>query len=158
MLVQFTKNGKYTKLYRKASVIGLDEKPFCPLMFLVFSNHHPSSFNKVWSFVMKRRKDILSEIKCNLKVTGRLTFDLLTQRSINMAFFSHLSFEHEVQNINNANIQSYYTCENAPFMNHSDLDPQKLTCVCMQVFLLWYCANTNMLDNQAEWIKEQLQM
>ena len=54
--------------------------------------------------VIKTRKDILSEIKCNKKVAGRLTFDLLTQRSLFGSFF-RLSFEYEVRSL--AKIQGY---------------------------------------------------
>ena len=40
MLAEFTKNDKDTRPYRKSSITDLDQNPFCPLMFLVFSSHH----------------------------------------------------------------------------------------------------------------------
>ena len=39
-------------------------------------------FTKSDVSVIKMRKDLLSEIRCNQKVTGRFTFDLYTQNSI----------------------------------------------------------------------------
>ena len=48
--------------------------------------------------VIERRKDILSEIKCNQSATGRLTIDLFTKnRYIHVASFFRFSFEYEVR-------------------------------------------------------------
>ena len=73
----------------------------------------------------KRRKDILSEIKCNQRVAGRLTFDLLTQRSI-FGFHFPFSFEYEVGSLLIAKMQRYCTGKHAPCLSHSDLNLNKL--------------------------------
>ena len=93
--------------------------------------HHPSSFYKVgitcicdlWS------KYILSEIKWNQNVAGRLTVDPLTQRSICGFLFSL------VRNITLVNMFRLRVTMALPLA--------KLTSFCRQVILLWYtkCIN-----------------
>ena len=81
MLAQLTINGIDTKLYRKACVTDIDKKTFKSFDVLnVFKSSPFIFFTKSEVSVIKRRKDILSEIKYNQKVAGRLTFDLLTSR------------------------------------------------------------------------------
>ena len=59
--------------------------------------------------------DIMLEIEYDQNGTGRLSFNLLTQRSI-CGLIVQLSFEYEVGRLTNAKIQSYYTSEHPPFM------------------------------------------
>ena len=69
--------------------------------------------------------------------------------------FFRLSFEYEERSLNIAKIQSYmyFTGKNVPFLSHSDLDLRKLTYFCMKL----YCAYTNMLFIQTDWITEELE-
>ena len=103
-------------------------------MFWVFSNHHPSSVFEVGRICDLRRKDILSKIKYNERVAGRLTFDLDSKISIwfpvpkymYLVSCSRLSFEYEGRSLIIAKIKRYCTGKNAPFLSHSDLDLQKI--------------------------------
>ena len=57
MLVDFTKNGKNTKLYWKCPLLTLTNKLFCSLMVWMSSNRHdPSSFYKVLSICNIEKK------------------------------------------------------------------------------------------------------
>ena len=82
MLSQFTKLAYTQSTIRKHALLTLTNNFFIiscseclPIIILhIFTNLDVS--------VIKRRKDILLEIKCIQKVKGRLTFDLLTLKSL----------------------------------------------------------------------------
>ena len=76
--------GKHALLTLTKNLLVLRCSECLPIIiFHIFTNSEVS--------VIKRRKDIPSEIKCNQKVAERLTFDLLSQRSL-CAFLSPFIF------------------------------------------------------------------
>ena len=82
MLSQFTKMAYTQSTIRKHALLTLTNNLFitsCSAYLPIIILHF---FTNLEVSVIKRRKDILLEIKCSQKVTGRLTFDLLTQKTL----------------------------------------------------------------------------
>ena len=126
MLAEFTKNDKDTELFRKASVIDLDQHFF--LSFDVLDVYKSSSFTCLQRLMHLWFKGV--EIFCQKESATRelqecwpLTFRLKEQY---VASFLRLSFEYEVRSLIIANIWRYFTGKNAPFLSHIDLDLQNI--------------------------------
>ena len=82
MLAEFTKMSKTRSSIEKHPLLTLNNNLFLLLCSEYFSIIIHHLITKLDASVIKRRKDILLEIKCNQRVAGRLTFDLLIERSI----------------------------------------------------------------------------
>ena len=82
MLAEFTKMSQTQSSIGKHPLLNFTNSLFvlwCSGCIPIITLH---LFTKLDASLIQRRKDILSEIKSNQRVAGRLTFDLLTQRSI----------------------------------------------------------------------------
>ena len=87
-LAQNTKIGKVIKRFRTATFTDLDQWQFV----LKLLGHLSFIFLDLctnWEETLTEKyQDILSDNKCNQKVAGRLTFDLLTRKSTCSSLFS----------------------------------------------------------------------
>ena len=154
MLAQFTENGIDTKhalltLIKNLLVFWCSECLQITILHVFFF--------KIEVSVIKKRRDTLSDIKCNQKVAGRFTFDLFTQKSLCGFLFPLIFWTWSKKLKNYRDLELEHWEKMVHLWVIVTLSLAKFTCFSIQVFLLWYYTNTILLYIRTDWITKQLE-